>query len=159
MRQLWNRAPMAIWSLSTIDETGQGNMNICGYVMSISLEPKYMLLAVYHHTKTLENIKSSKRAILQLLTTKHTDIVHTCGRQSGHSVNKLEKVAKKHELATRNSISYMKDCAGFMELEITDIRNVGGDHALAVAEVVYSKNLKDAPVLTAQYLKDYGITR
>lgn len=159
MKKIWNRAPMAIWSLSTVDETGQGNMNICGYVMNISMEPKYMLLAVYHHTKTLENIKKNKRALLQLLTTNHADIVHTCGRQSGHSVKKLEKVAKKHELAFHNGLAYMKDCAGFMELEITDIRDVGGDHALAVAAVTYSKNIKDENILTAQYLKEHGVTR
>jgi flavin reductase (DIM6/NTAB) family NADH-FMN oxidoreductase RutF len=159
MRQLWNRAPMGIWSLSTADKDGQGNMNICGYVMNISMEPKYMLLAIYHHTKTLENIKHTKQALLQLLTTDHADIVHLCGRQSGHSVDKIEKVAKKHPLATHNGLSYMKDCAGFMELHITDLRDVGGDHMLAVAEVVSSKNLKDGAILTSQYLKEHGVTR
>jgi len=150
---------MAIWSLSTSDKNGQGNMNICGYVINVSMEPRAMLLAIYHHTKTLENIKESKRALLQLLTTDHIDIIHTCGRQSGHSVNKLEKVATKHALAYHNGLAYMKDCAGFMELEISDIREVGDDHILAVADVVTSKNLKDTPILTNHYLKEHGITR
>jgi flavin reductase (DIM6/NTAB) family NADH-FMN oxidoreductase RutF len=159
MQKIWNRAPMAIWSLSTIDKKGGGNMNICGYVINVSMEPKYVLLAVYHHTKTLENIKATKRAALQLLTTNHVDIVHTCGRQSGHSVSKIEKVAQKHPVAYHNELPYMKDAAGFMELSIIDLRDVGGDHMLAVAEVVSSKNLIEAPILTNHYLKEHGITR
>jgi flavin reductase (DIM6/NTAB) family NADH-FMN oxidoreductase RutF len=150
---------MAIWSLSTSDKEGKENMNICGYVTSISMEPKMLLLAVYHHTKTLANIKHNPHALLQLLTADHVDIVHTCGRQSGNTTDKISKVVKKHEIVRHNGLPYMKDAAGFMELEIRDLREVGGDHLLAVAEVVYSKNLVDTEILTNQYLKDKGIIR
>ncbi|MEY2665546.1 MAG: hypothetical protein RLZZ480_651 [Candidatus Parcubacteria bacterium] len=159
MRKLWNRAPMAMWSLSTVDKNGEGNMNICGYVTSISIEPKILLLAVYHHTKTLANLKQNPRALLQLLTTSHVDIVHTCGRQSGNSADKLTKVSKKHEVGEVGGLSYMKDAAGYMELEIRDLLEIGGDHLLAVAEVVRTKNLADAPILTSEYLREKGIIR
>jgi len=159
MRKLWNRAPFAMWSLSTIDKDGKGNMNICGYVTSVSMQPKIMLLAVYHHTKTLQNLKHEPRALLQLLTKDHVDIIHTCGRQSGNTVDKIAKVAKSHDIAYHQGLPYLKDCAGFMELAITDLREVGGDHLLATAEVVLSKNLVDEPILTSDYLKEKGIIR
>lgn len=159
MRKLWNRPSFAMWSLSTIDKDGNGNMNICAYVTSISMQPKIMLLAVYHHTKTLQNLKHEPRALLQLLTVDHVDIVHTCGRQSGNSVDKIAKVSKHHPVAYHKGLPYLKDCAGFMELEISDLREVGGDHLLATAEVIMSKNLTDQPILTSDYLKEKGIIR
>jgi flavin reductase (DIM6/NTAB) family NADH-FMN oxidoreductase RutF len=159
MRKLWDRTPLAMWSLSTVDAQGNGNMNICGYVTSISLQPRIMLLAVYHHTKTHQNIKHEPRALLQLLTSKHIDIVRTCGRQSGNSIDKIAKVAKKHPVAYHKGLPYFTDCAGFMELDITDLREIGGDHLLATAEVVASQNLVDATILTNDYLRVHGIIR
>lgn len=159
MRKLWNRPALPMWSLSTVDAEGNGNMNICGYVTSISMQPKIMLIAVYHHTKTLANIKKQPKALLQLLTTEHVDIVHTCGRQSGNSVDKIAKIAKKHPIAYKSDLPYMKDSAGYMELVITDLQDVGGDHMLAVAEVVSSKNLSNEEILTTTYLKERGIIR
>lgn len=159
MRKIWNRAPSPVWSLSTRDENGKGNMNICTYVSSISMQPKMMMVAVYHHTKTLENLKRTPQALLQLLTADHTDIIHLLGRQSGTAIDKLVRLAKKHELDSYNQLSYMKDCAGYMELQIVEWREVGGDHLLGVAEVVSSKNLREAPILTTDYLKEKGIIR
>jgi flavin reductase (DIM6/NTAB) family NADH-FMN oxidoreductase RutF len=159
MRKLWNRPALPVWSLSTIDEKGAANMNICVYVTSISMQPKMMLIAVYHHTKTLDNLKKRPHGILQLLTTDHLDIVHTCGRQSGNSVNKISKVTKKHPVAQKQQFSYMTDVAGYMELTITELRDVGGDHMLAVAEVVSSKNISDNDILTTTYLKEKGVIR
>ncbi len=159
MRKLWNRVPLTMWSLSTIDEHGKGNMNICGYVTSVSMQPKIMLLAVYHHTKTQQNLKQQPRALLQLLTNDHVDIAHICGRQSGNATDKIAKISVHHPIAYHKGLPYLKDCAGFMELEITDVREVGGDHLLATAEVIVSKNLVDRPILTSDYLKEKGIIR
>ena len=159
MRKLWNRPSFAMWSLSTIDKDGNGNMNICAYVTSISMQPKIMLLAVYHHTKTLQNLKHEPRALLQLLTEDHVDMIRICGRQSGNAVDKIPKISKHHPVAYLKGLPYLKDCAGFMELEISDLREVGGDHLLATAEVIMSKNLTDQPILTSDYLKEKGIIR
>lgn len=159
MRKLWNRAPFPVWSLSTIDSQGKGNMNICAYVTSVSMQPKMMILAIYHHTKTMSNVKNNHRALLQLLTHDHIDIVHLCGRQSGTATDKISRIEKKHELSYKNDIPYLKDCAGYMELEFTDFLEVGGDHLLAVATVISSKNLADTEILTTEYLKEKGIIR
>lgn len=159
MRKLWNRPALPVWSLSTTDGHGNENMNICTYVTSISMQPKIMLIAVYHHTKTLDNLKKQPRALLQLLTQNHLGIVHTCGRQSGNSVDKIAKVHKKHSIAYKNELAYMKDVAGYMEVQITELRDVGGDHMLAIAEVIASKNISDEEILTTTYLKEKGVIR
>jgi flavin reductase (DIM6/NTAB) family NADH-FMN oxidoreductase RutF len=159
MRRIWNRPDFAVWSLSTIDAAGQGNFNICTYVSSISMRPKLVMIAIYHHTKTLENLKQHPTAILQLLTDEHADIVKVCGKQSGHAVNKLASVTKKHPLKTIDTVSYLADCAGYMQLEFTDFIEVGGDHVLGVATVIGSQNLSDTPLLTTDVLKAKKIIR
>ncbi len=159
MRRIWNRPDFAVWSLSTQDETGKGNFNICTYVSSISMQPKLMMIAIYHHTKTLENLKQNPQAILQLLTENHIDIIKVCGKQSGHGINKLTSVQKKHPLASHEELAYLEDCAGIMHLTFTDFIEVGGDHVLGVASVTGSQNLNEVPLLTTDYLKDKKIIR
>jgi flavin reductase (DIM6/NTAB) family NADH-FMN oxidoreductase RutF len=117
------------------------------------------MVAIYHHTKTLENIKQNPTAILQLLTTRHVDIVKVCGKQSGHSTDKIKAVAKKHPLMTVASLACLEDCAGYMVVEFVDLLEVGGDHVLAVAKVLESKNLSDEALLTTGWLKAQKIIR
>lgn len=151
---------MPVWSLSTTDASGQPNMNICTYVTSISMEPKMMVVAVYHHTKTLANLKNEPRGLLQLLNESHADIVRTCGKQSGNSIAKIPRIAKKHLVQEHGGLSYLSDAAGFMELEFVEFLEVGGDHVLAVAQVINSKNLSDTErLLTTDYLKEHKIIR
>lgn len=150
---------MGMWSLSTVSDDGTPNMNICGYVTNISMQPKMMLIAMYHHTKTLDNAQRNRKALLQLLTTKHVDIVRTCGRQSGRQIDKISRIEKKHGIGQYKDLSYLKDAAGFMELHFTEFLEVGGDHLLGIATVESSKNLSDTPVLTAEYLRKHGIIR
>jgi len=159
MRRIWNRPDLAVWSLSTKDAEGQGNFNICTYVTSVSMQPKLMMIAIYHHTKTLENLKADPQAILQLLTRKQRDIVKTCGKRSGHNTNKLASVGKKHALATHDGLQYLTDCAGIMHLTFTDFIEVGGDHVLGVAAVTGSQNFSEEPLLTTDYLKEHFIIR
>lgn len=159
MRRIWNRPDFAVWSLATRDERGVGNFNICTYVSSISMQPKLVVVAVYHHTKTLENLRQHPHAILQLLTVDHADVVKICGKQSGHSIAKVPRVQKKHPIETLDELPYMTDAAGIMQLTFTEFIEVGGDHVLAVATVTGSQNFSDKPLLTTDYLKAKSIIR
>ena len=135
-------------------------MNICTYVTSISLQPKLMAVAIYHHTKTLKNLKEHSYALLQLLTEDQADIVRTCGRQSGNSIDKIARIGKKHSLEMHGDFSYLSGCAGFMELEFMEFQEVGGDHVLGIAKVKSAKNFDNtATILTTDYLKEHNIIR
>ena len=63
MRKVWNRPAWPVWSVSTTDQSGQGNINIATYVQAVSLDPKLMTIAVYKGTKTLANIQQSNRCV------------------------------------------------------------------------------------------------
>lgn len=160
MRKLWNRPASPVWSLSTTDTDGKGNMNICTYVTSISLQPKMVVVAIYHHTKTLLNLKKHPKALLQLLTEDHADIIRTCGRQSGNAINKIERISKKHQVKIVSGLPCMVDSAGYMELEFFELSEVGGDHVVGIATVKNSKNFPtNARILTTDYLKEHKLIR
>lgn len=123
------------------------------------MQPKLMMVAIYHHTKTLENLKQNPQAILQLLTQNHVDIIKVCGKQSGHSTNKIQSVQKKHPIRFHEGLPYLEDCAGVMHLTFTDFIEVGGDHVLGVATVTGSQNFSETPLLTTDILKAKKIIR
>ncbi len=159
MRKLWNRAEAAVWSLSTRSREGVPNMNICTYVTAISLEPKLIMVAVYKHTQTHENIIIGETVLLQLLSTELAPVVRICGRLSGKDVDKIARLKKRYELESEGDLWYLKDAAGFMELQVEQFIPTSGDHDLLVGRVSKAKNLQDRTILTTTYLKSNGYVR
>ena len=118
-----------------------------------------MMVAVYHHTKTYQNIVTSKRAVLQLLTEDLAAVTKICGHQSGNSVNKITRLQKRYQLADCNGIPYFADSAGYLDLELQKLLPVGGDHDLAIFSVLKHKNLIEKPILTTNYMRQKGLLR
>lgn len=159
MRKLWNRPNLPVWSLVSKDAEGHPNFNICTYVTSVSMEPKLMLVAIYKGTKSLENIRLSRHGLLQLLTKELAPAVRVCGQMSGHSMNKFARLQKRYTFAEHGGFQYFESAAGFMELEFVELIESEGDHVLALARVLVSKNLHEATILTTDYLKDNHFIR
>ena len=134
-------------------------MNICTYVTSISMDPKLMLVAVYHGTKTHENISATKKVLLQLLSQEQAPLTRLCGHTSGKATDKMARLQKKTPVATVDGIPYMTQCAGYVILEVQQLLAVGGDHDLAICSVIQHKNLRDTPPLTTDYLRAHGLRR
>ncbi len=161
MRKLWNRPNLPVWSLVTRDATGQANMNICTYVTSVSMTPKLMLVAVYHGTKTLENLRANPQqpALLQLLSEELAPVVRICGQQSGTKIDKITRLQKRFALTFYENLPYFTAAAGIMQLTPSSLTSCGGDHELLVGAVTWSKNLHDAPILTTDFLRQHRYTR
>ncbi|MEM9336913.1 MAG: flavin reductase [Patescibacteria group bacterium] len=159
MRKLWNRSNQAVWSVSTMDESGATNMNIATYVTAVSLEPKLMMVAVYKDTKTLENLKCSNRCLLQLLSIDLAPVVRVCGKFSGKKIDKIKRLQKRYEIREQSGLPYFALSAGYMEITIIDWLAIQGDHEIAVGEVTAHVNLNNNEVLTTNYLRKQRIIR
>lgn len=51
-------------------------MHICTYVSAVSMQPKRIMVALYHGTQTLENVEITGEFVLQLLEEKQYNLVH-----------------------------------------------------------------------------------
>lgn len=155
-RKLWNRADWPVWSLSTIDEEGQYNMNICTYVVPVSMEPKGFVVALYNGTKTLDNVLQSRYGILQLLSQEQKSLVRRFGYSSGHTKKKLSNL--RESLLEINGHAVLDSCLGYTELRFVSL-TPGGDHMIGYGEVVSHKNLADGEPMTTHFLKEQKIIR
>jgi len=157
MQKPWNRPDYAVWSLSTIDETGKYNMNICTYVTAISMKPKQFCIAVYKGTKTYENIQKGNKVILQLLGVHQSDVVRNLGKISGFDKDKVSVVHKKHPIIISQDLAVMSDSLGYCVIEYDQIVETDGDHDLIIGNVMSYKNLNEGEVLTTKKLKELKI--
>lgn len=161
MRKIWNRPCLPVWSLVTSDDAGLANMNICTYVTAVSMEPKLMTIAVYHHTKTLQNLElcPTKLILLQLLTAKLAPVVRICGQQSGLKIDKMNRLRKRFAFGEVNNLPYFTEGAGYLVLQPQVITPISGDHILYTCSVVKHVNLNDVPILTTDMLREQKIIR
>ncbi len=161
MRKIWNRPNLAVWSLVTKDGQGNANMNICTYVTAVSMEPKLMTVAVYHQTKTLENLVQSptKPVLLQLLSEQLAPVVRVCGQLSGLKIDKIARLKKRYVFGEQRGLPYFVEAAGFLLLQPISVVEVAGDHVLYTFSVLEHKNLLDVPLLTTDILRAQKIIR
>ena len=80
MKRPWNIIDAAVYSLATYHNDIL-NMNICTYVTAISMQPKLYAIAVYNHTKTLDNLLQPSSAVLQLLHKEQYKLVKMLGKK------------------------------------------------------------------------------
>ena len=80
MKRPRNIIDAAVYSLATY-HNDTVNMNICTYVTAISMQPKLYAIAVYNHTKTLDNLIQSSSAVLQLLHKDQYKLVKMLGKK------------------------------------------------------------------------------
>jgi flavin reductase (DIM6/NTAB) family NADH-FMN oxidoreductase RutF len=159
MRKIWNRPNQVVWSLATADKECVGNMNICTYVSSVSMEPKLMMVAVYHGTKTHSNVTATKKEVLQLLTEELAPVTRVCGHLSGNNISKISRLKKRYDISSIGEVPYFTASAGYVELRLEKLIAIGGDHDIGIFSVVGHKNLHDAPLLTTEYLRSSGLLR
>jgi flavin reductase (DIM6/NTAB) family NADH-FMN oxidoreductase RutF len=123
------------------------------------MEPKLMMVAVYHGTKTHQNVVATKRAVLQLLSEELAPVIRICGHMTGNQVAKIPRLQKRYAIDFYNEIPYFSACAGYLVLELTTMLAVGGDHDVAIFSVRHHKNVRDVPLLTTDYLRRKKLLR
>lgn len=154
MQRPWNLPSLPVYSLATYAD-GKVNMNICTYVTAVSMKPKWMAVAVYEGTKTLQNLEHSQRAVLQLLGADQYPLVNHLGKKSGKKTDKDSWLHKKQVTMNWHGYTVLKDCAACMEL-CYKTHQTTGDHRLYVFEVTKASSFHPH-LLTTQILRLHKI--
>ncbi|MBK8699157.1 MAG: flavin reductase family protein [Saprospiraceae bacterium] len=156
MKRPWNLPVLAVYSLATY-RNGQVNMNICTYVSAVSLQPKKYAVAIYENTQTLDFLKDSSLAILQLLAADQHALVRHLGKKSGFQLNKHNWLHKNNLLQKWQGMDVLRDCAALLLLEKENTMTTG-DHILHLFNVLKYTGLRD-DILTTRILGEKGIIK
>ncbi len=155
MKRPWNAVNHPVYSLCTV-HNGIGNMNVCTYVMPITMLPKRYAIAIYENTKTLFNIQNSEFCALQFLSTSQSKLVNVLGKKTGINYNKENYLTKKNLLIEWNNFKVLKNAMAYILLKKISFENTG-DHHLYWFDVVNYKTNKDVQPLLFQQLIDEKI--
>jgi flavin reductase (DIM6/NTAB) family NADH-FMN oxidoreductase RutF len=156
----WNRVSLPVYSVSSLGSK-QANMHICTYVSAMSMHPKRMMVAIFKGTQTLENIETNPHFVLQLLHTDQYNLVKLLGKQSGKTVNKIERLHKHKLLTTWQDFPILRQALSVMELKpsFDPLPADTGDHMTYICDVLAWKNLNNGEPLTTQILHEKRIIR
>lgn len=157
MKKPWNLVDLPVYSIAS---TGKGvlNMNICTYVSAVSMKPKRYMVAIYHDTRTLENVMKAKSFILQLLRQDQYGLVNALGKKSGNHYDKENYLRKKGELTEWQGYEVLKNAAAWLELDIIS-RHPAGDHDMFLCDVKGYKVSEQKKILTVRELGKRNIIR
>jgi len=118
VRKFWNLPAVPVYSLVTQDIDGCFNMNCCTYVTPVSMNPKHYMVAIYHGTKTWDNLNQNPKqtVILQWLGMDQASLVRILGRQSGFSTNKIQRLERRGLLSAWKGQPVLRDAAAWAEM-------------------------------------------
>jgi flavin reductase (DIM6/NTAB) family NADH-FMN oxidoreductase RutF len=153
----WNRINLPVYSISSKFDTTY-NMNICTYTSAVSMQPKQILVSIYHGTKTLEIVNNSPKFVLQLLAVNQYRMVDLLGKKSGNHIDKISRLEKRGLTAQWNGYKILKDALALTELIVEDTMQAG-DHKLFLCSVVDYKNLNEGEALTLDDLREHRLIR
>lgn len=153
----WNRVNGPVYSVVS-REGGAFNMNICTYVTPVSMKPKRYLIALYEGTKTLANVEKHGEMVLQLLAERQYRLVSLLGKQSGHAVNKIDRLQRRHLLTTWKGFPVLTECPAVIRLKVMGTLP-GGDHRCFLCEVLDYKNQNEKAILYLDHLKKRKLIR
>lgn len=156
MRRPWNIPDEPVYSLATW-QGDKVNMNICTYVTPISMKPKQYAVAVYKDTKTLENLLAGSGTVLQLLHQSQANLIQSLGKRSGKKTDKAAYLQRKKILTDWKGYEVLTDALAWIEMEVIDHIDTGGDHFLFYFRVLKSKTNNESPCLSLQYLIRKGL--
>ena len=148
---------LPVYSISS-QGNGGDNMHLIIYVTAISMKPKRFICAVFHGTRTLENIQEHGEFVLQLLARPQYRLVDLLGKKSGWQVDKISRLDKRGALTSWRGFRVLQDCLALLHLRVTNSLE-GGDHRVFVCDLLAYKNLQDGPPLTLDDLRARKLVR
>ena len=156
MKRPWNIINSPVYSLATYQQD-KVNMNICTYVMAVSMKPKMYAIAIDYDTATYQNLKDTKTCILQILSEQQIDLVKPLGKKSGLKTDKSAYLKKKELLTSWNDHQVLSNTSALVKLKKDSSQNVGGDHEIFFFSVEKFKTISDDNLLMFQDLIDANI--
>lgn len=122
------------------------------------MQPKRMMVAIYHGTQTLLNVEKDQAFVLQLMADHQYNLVNQLGKLSGKNIDKISRLHKRKILTEWEGYPVLKDALAVMSLTVCN-QMEGGDHRLYLCDVESYKNLNEGDALTTKILGEKGIIR
>ncbi len=122
------------------------------------MQPKRMMVAIYHGTQTLENVEKDQEFVLQLLDENQYALVNLLGKQSGKKIDKISRLEKRKLLNEWEGYPVLQQALAVMLLKVANEME-GGDHRMYLCDVVSYKNMNEGNALTTGVLAEKGIIR
>ena len=120
------------------------------------MQPKRFIVAIYNGTKTLYNVIQTNQLVLQLLASHQVSLVNRLSKFSGKKKDKLKTMQPL--LADYQGFKILADALAVIQLQVLSLTD-GGDHQLALCDVVSYKNLNEGEILTLDHLRAAGLVR
>jgi len=127
--------PRVVALIVSTDENGKENVMTASLLMPISLNPKYVALAIAEERLTFENIKKTREFTLNICSKEMKEKAIICGSISGRDKDKFELTKLEKEKSKIVKPSLIKESPISFECKMEFMEKFG-DHWLIVGRVV-----------------------
>jgi len=141
---LLNKLPYGLYVLTSAAGDERGGM-LVPWVMRASFDPPLVAVAMQNTAHTYQVVKQSGTFALNLMADEQRKEAGAFGQEYAKVGDKLARFANQPGPATGSPL--LTDALGYLECRVKDWL-AGGDHDVALAEIVAAEQSRDAALMT-----------
>jgi len=141
---LLNKLPYGLYVLTSASGDDRGGMLVT-WVMQASFDPPLVAVAMQNTAHTYQVVKQSGTFALNLMADEQRKEAGAFGQEHAKVGDKLARFANQPGPATGSPI--LSDSLGYLECRVKGWLP-GGDHDVALAEIVEAEQARDAALMT-----------
>lgn len=121
--------------VTTIDKNNKPNIIAIAWIIPLSRNPPYLVMAINKNRHSYKLIAESKEFVVNIPSYDLAKKAIFCGRRSGREVDKFKETRLTPEKAKMVSPPIIKECIAHIECKLDRIIEVG-DHDLFIGKVL-----------------------
>jgi flavin reductase (DIM6/NTAB) family NADH-FMN oxidoreductase RutF len=130
------------------------NLMVANWIIQVSFEPRLLAFALQKTSHTHNLVSSGKVLVVNLFRTEDAEAIKPYTKSTA---KKPEKVAKAvYTIAPITGCPVPDGAAAYLECQVRQMIDIGGDHDLVIAEPVHAEVMKASEASEILSLPDLG---
>jgi len=153
IKQALRMLPYGFYSITSCTED-DANAMVANWITQVSFEPRLVAVGLQKTSYTHGLIEQGGKFAINIVREEDADLIKPLTKGREKNPDKMKEIA--HSPAPKTGCPILEGVAAYLECEVVDLIDVGGDHDILVGEVVGAEVMKPGEPEEMLSLPDLG---
>lgn len=153
IKQALRMMPYGFYSITSCTED-DANAMVANWVTQVSFEPRLVAIGLQKTSYTHGLIEKGGKFTINIVREEDADLIKPLTKGREKNPDKMKELA--HSPAPNTGCPVLEGAAAYLECQVVDLIDVGGDHDVLVGEVVGADVMKPGEPAEMLSLPDLG---
>lgn len=153
IKQALRMIPYGFYGITSCTEDDANGM-VANWITQVSFEPRLVAVGLQKTSYTHELVEKGRKFAINIVREEDADVIMPLTKGREKNPDKMKEIT--YSPAPNTGCPILEGVAAYLECEVVDLIDVGGDHDLLVGEVVGAEVRKPSEPKETLSLPDLG---